>query len=100
MPCDPATKEYVTSLRICNSRSIPLTLCLEPWGEQYIMTPEATFTVVARGPEGDSLEVEWADDHIILYGWAGSIVSLFHKGKEVGVGASERTPVPSTPLRH
>ncbi len=64
------------------------------------MTPEATFTVVARGPEGDSLEVEWADDHIILYGWAGSIVSLFHKGKEVGVGASERTPVPSTPLRH
>ncbi len=95
----PATKKYVTSLRLCNARTIPVTLYLEPWGEQYTITPEATFTVVARGPEGDALEVEWADDHIILYGWPGSIVTLFHDGKEVGVGASKRPPVPATPQR-
>jgi hypothetical protein len=80
-------------------RTIPVTLCLEPWGEQYTLTPEATFTVIAKGPEGDALEVEWTDDHITLYGWPGSIVTLFHDGKEVGGGTSERTPVPATPRR-
>ena len=95
----PATKEYVTLLRLCNVRTIPITLYLEPWGEQYTLGPEATFTVVARGPEGDALEVEWADDHIILYGWPGSIVTLFHDGKELGVGTAKRTPVPATPRR-
>jgi hypothetical protein len=99
MPCDPETKDYVTSLRVYNARSVPLTLYLEPWGEQYTMAPEATFTAVAKGPEGDTLEMEWADNHIVLYGWAGSVVTLFHEGKEVGSETSERAPVPSTP-RH
>ena len=99
MPYDPETKEYVTALRVYNARSVPLTLYLEPWGEQYIMAPEATFTAVAKGPEGDALEVEWADDHIVLYGWPGSVVTLFHEGKEVGSGTSERAPVPSTSRR-
>jgi len=37
-----------------------LTFFLEPWGEQYRLAPEETFEIVARGPEGDSLEVEFA----------------------------------------
>jgi hypothetical protein len=37
-----------------------LTFSLEPWGEQYRLAPEETFEIVARGPEGDSLEVEFA----------------------------------------
>ena len=53
MPGDPETKEYVTLLRVCNSRSTALTFSLEPWGEQ--LAPEETFEIVARGPEGDSL---------------------------------------------
>jgi hypothetical protein len=97
MPGDPETKEYVTSLRVCNSRSIALTFSLEPWGEQYRLAPEETFEIVARGPEGDSLEVELADDQIILYGWPGSVVTLLHKGTELGAGDAERTSIPATP---
>ena len=96
---DPETKEYVTSLRVRNSRSIALTFSLEPWGEQYRLAPEETFEIVARGPEGDSLEVEFADDQIILYGWPGSVVTLFHKGTELGAGDAERIPIPATPRR-
>jgi hypothetical protein len=66
MPGDPETKEYVT------------------------------FEIVARGPEGDSLEVEFADDQIILYGWLGSVVTLFHK---LGASDPEHTPIPATPRR-
>ena len=47
----------------------------------------------------DTLEVEWADGHIVLYGWPGSVVTLFHEGKEVGGEISERAPIPSTPRR-
>ena len=97
MPSSLAIQEYTTSLRVCNAHASPITLHLEPWGEQYTMPPEATFVVVARGPEGDALEVECAEEHIVLYGWPGSVVTLFHAGKEVGVGAAERAPVPLTP---
>ena len=99
MPYDPETKKYVTSLRVCNSHSIALTFSLEPWGEQYKLAPEETFEIVARGPEGDSLEVEFADDQIILYGWPGSVVRLFHKGTELGAGDAERPPIPATSCR-
>jgi hypothetical protein len=97
MPRNPTIQEYTTSLRVCNAHAFPITLHLEPWGEQYTMPPEATFVVVARGPEGDALEMECAEDHIILYGWPGSVVTLFHAGKEVGAGTAERAPVPLTP---
>ena len=85
------------SLRVCNAHALPITLHVEPWGEQYTMPPEATFLLVGRGPEGDDLEVECAEDHIVVYGWPGSVVTLFHAGKEVGAGAAERAPVPLTP---
>ena len=97
MPRSPARKEYTTSLRVCNAHALPITLYLEPWGEQYTMPPAATFLVVARGPEGDALEIECAAEHIVVYGWPGSVVTLFHAGKEVGAGAAERAPVPLTP---
>jgi hypothetical protein len=96
---DLETKEYVTSLRLCNSRPTPVTLYLEPWGEQYTMAPEAIFTAVARGPEGDGLEVQFTDDSLTLYGWPGAVVTLFQDGKAVGANAMERAPVPSTPPR-
>ncbi len=95
----PETGVYETSLRVCNSRPVTLTFCLEPWGEQYPIAPEAIFEVVAKGPKGDSLEVEFADDHIVLYGWPGSIVTVFHEGKALGAGGSERLPTPPTPPR-
>ncbi len=89
MPGDPERKECVTSLRVYNSHSTALTFSLEPWGEQYRLAPEETFEIVARGPEGDSLEVEFADDQIILYGWPGSVVTPLHKGTGLGTGDSK-----------
>jgi hypothetical protein len=55
------------------------------------MAPEAIFDVVARGPRGDTLEVEFTDEQIILYGWLGSTVVVFHEGIELGASCAERT---------
>ena len=35
MPRSPAIQEYTTSLRVYNAHASPITLYLEPWGEQY-----------------------------------------------------------------
>ena len=45
--------------------------------------------------------MECAAEHIVLYGWPGSVVTLFHAGKELGTSTAERAPVPLTPqLQH
>lgn len=89
--------EYSVSVRISNSGVAERKLVLEPWGEEYTMRPSSKFDVVARGPVGDCLEVEVADDYIFVYGWPGSVVSLFQDGVELGSGLGERAPVPPTP---
>lgn len=90
----------VVSLRIRHSRATSLALYLEPWGEEYCMPPDGTFEVVARGPQGDCLAVEYADDHITVYGWSGSGVSLFHEGVALGPGNGTPPPVPSATPRN
>lgn len=75
--------EKVLCLRVTNRRETELTFYLEPWGEQFIMAPGATFHVVAKGPDGDSLEVEYGDNYVSLYGWIGSVVSVFKDGIEL-----------------
>lgn len=70
------------SLRITNSTSKILTLRLEPWGDQHTMVAGATITVEAQGPSGDTLEVEYGEDDITLYGWTGSTVSLTDSEKK------------------
>lgn len=98
MTNEPGVVEHIVTIRLLNSRSIGIKFYLEPWGEEYEMPPDATFDVVAKGPQGGSLEVEFGDDHITVYGWAGSVVSLFHNGTELGKGLWERSPVPSYPV--
>jgi hypothetical protein len=90
-------EEQVVSMRVQNSRAVPVMFHLEPWGEQYVMPSEATFSVVARGPREDTLELEYTDDAIVLYGWSGSTVSLFYKGEEIKAGNWERGLIPATP---
>ena len=84
----------MTMLRLTNSRSDPVHFSLEPWGEEYPMAPGATFEVVARGPEGGTLEVEFASERVTVWGWAGSTATLSHDGRTLGPEA--RTPVPNT----
>ena len=77
--------ERVLRLRIKNASQHPVLFSLEPWGQEYNMPSGATFEVLAKGPEGDDLELQYEEHRITLYGWTGSIVRLFQEGKELGV---------------
>lgn len=91
--------ERVESIRVHNTRAVAMPFYLEPWGEEYVLAPGAAIEIVAEGPAGDALEVELADDHITVYGWPGSVVTLFQQGTEVGAGSGERSRVPPIPRR-
>ena len=89
------TENRVQYLRITNSKSTALRLHLEPWGEQFVMDPGTTFQIVATGPEGDCMELEYDDEHITLWGWSGSVISIFHKGQRLGGGDIPMPDLPS-----
>lgn len=97
MGTDRDRAESKVSLRIRNSHARELTFYLEPWGEEYKVPSDSTLELMVRGPQGNFLEVEFADGHVKVYGWPGSKVTLFNQGTALGVGSWDRTPVPPTP---
>lgn len=81
-------------LRLVNPRTVVTMLVLEPWGESFAMPGGAVFELVARGPEGDELEVSQEDDVITVWGWPGSVVRVFCGQTELGYDPERRPPVP------
>jgi len=86
----------VVTARLVNRQPREISFCLEPWGEVYPMPAGAVFVVVARGPDGDTLEIEAEEDRLTVYGWPGSVVQVFEDESEMGPGLAGRPPVPSS----
>jgi len=60
------------------------------------MPPNGIFEIIATGPQGDFLEVMLGDHRITVYGWSGSVASVFD-GREKVLDC--QIPVPKLPLR-
>jgi hypothetical protein len=68
-----------------------LLVILEPWAEEYWIEPDQPVDIEVRdGSPGGHLEIEHTPKGLIVYGWAGTVVSLVRDGKEV-------PPSPQTP---
>jgi hypothetical protein len=87
---------YVERIRIQNAYAHPLTIHVEPWGDEIPMAVGETYELVARGPAGDCLHLAIEESHIFVYGWSGSVISVFCDGKLL---LTCDTPVPMTPPR-
>jgi hypothetical protein len=87
---------YVQHLKVQNAHAHAVQVFIEPWGEELSILPNVTYEVVAKGPRGDCLEVEFGEARITVWGWSGSIASVFHKGNLL---RECQIPVPSTPQR-
>lgn len=84
-------------LDLQNDSKHPVTLHLEPWGEQFVMPANSSFELVAQGPDsGHRLKIVFEDKNITLYAWPGSTVAVYKDGKQLDSGASEM-PSPATP---
>jgi predicted SnoaL-like aldol condensation-catalyzing enzyme len=72
---------HIQRLRVSNSYSKPVTLCLEPWADELLIPPKVSFEIVAEGPEGDYLQVVHEESRTTVYGWSGSVLSVFRDGQ-------------------
>ena len=88
-------KTRLDRLYLANGGHRPVTVYLEPWGEQIILPPDGRFEVKAVGPEGEFLELVWGDDEVTIYGWSWSTISILSEGKEVaGFSGIPAPPLP------
>jgi hypothetical protein len=93
---DRAPQSTTTTTRLTNATAAPVKLVLEPWGDEFPLAGRASVDVLATGPSTGFLEVTFAHDRIVAYGWSGSIVRVFQEGLELGDGAA-RAAVPPIP---
>jgi hypothetical protein len=94
MVSDGAAPRQKFVIAVRNGRDTQVTLILEPWASEFVMAPGAVFELRAEGPEGDGLQIDYAPDHIVAWGWSGSVVEVWHNGERL-TGPS--LPVPGVP---
>jgi hypothetical protein len=96
MENNPTNLTTVQRLRIHNAQPSSVTFCLEPWADEVVMPPDGIYEILAKGPDGDYLEVLLSDHRITVYGWSGSVASVFNGGQVV---LDCQIPVPPVPSR-
>jgi hypothetical protein len=92
----PTDLPSVQHLRVRNDHPFAVQFSLEPWAEEVTMPPNGIFEIIAKGPHGDFLEVMLGDHRITVYGWSGSVASVFN-GREMVLDC--QIPAPRTPPR-
>jgi hypothetical protein len=55
-----------------NSHSYALTVVIEPWGEEHVLSPSDSLEVVLYGPSGGAAELRLEQRVATVFGWEGS----------------------------
>jgi hypothetical protein len=71
-------RQYV---RIHSRQKQPVVLHLEPWGEEIQMRAGSWLDIAAEGPNDGCIEIEFESENIFVYGWSGSILSVYQNGE-------------------
>jgi hypothetical protein len=77
-----------------NSETHALQLIIEPWAEELVMPPGARYDIIFEGPSDHSLRIDIGERKVVIYGWSGSIVSVFDKKR---ILCDYPIPVPDVP---
>jgi hypothetical protein len=74
---------FRAALTVRNNHPYAVQFSLEPWADEVSMPPNGIFEIIATGPQGDCLEVMLGNDRITVYGWSGSVASVFNGREKV-----------------
>jgi hypothetical protein len=69
------------SLTITNRHSGPITLYLEPWGDQHEIPPNKTFRVDFRAATLQAVPISYGPDSITVEGWQGAVAEIWCDGQ-------------------
>ena len=88
--------KFESSIEVANSSAREIVVHLEPWGDQFVMSPASTLFFTAKAEQLGSFKIEHLESEIIVWAWPSAIVKVFSGDVEVGIGL-ERPRVPSIP---
>jgi hypothetical protein len=76
---------------IRNAENEPVLLRLEPWADETRLASGKECQVVFEGPAGEWPGIEWSKNGITVYGWSGSVGSVYLDGKLI-LACPDRVP--------
>jgi hypothetical protein len=84
-------QEYEFSMILVNTRAVPLTLNIEPWGWAYEMEPKTKYTICFRSNiqpiPPNIVETEYAENYITVCAWDGCRFAIYQNGEVLHPGA-------------
>ncbi|MCA9237677.1 MAG: hypothetical protein KDA44_19525 [Planctomycetales bacterium] len=75
-----------------------LVLCMEPWTDEFILSPGSIAVISGDSEVEGEIEIEEKPDLVIAYGWQGSILQVSIDGSSVWE-AWARLPVVGKPAQ-
>jgi hypothetical protein len=66
-----------------NEGAATIDFVIEPEGDIVKMPPGVTYRVVAEGPATGDLQTKVKSDHVTVYGWPGSSLTVTCDGEEI-----------------
>jgi hypothetical protein len=76
-------------------KKLPLTIVLEPWGDELEVPPMETYYVVVRSTNEGTIEVAHRPDAMTVWAWPGAVMDVFDRNGRTVQDLS--IPVPDLP---
>ena len=75
------TLEY----RLHNKNTVPLTVIVEPWAEEIVVSPESSLSLKIFYDKEGVLEVETNPKYYVIWLWGGCRVKLALNGEDLNM---------------
>ncbi len=73
----------VKSVNVRNAGEKEITLCVEPWADEYTLKPDQMLQVVFEATEPGEPEVLHMPDRVLVYGWPTSMFQVLEDGVDL-----------------
>lgn len=87
-------RAYQSTTHLIHERPTPVSLRIEPWGEEYAMPPGTLFRIIAYADEPGALEITAAEDYVAVWAWSGAVLAVYEGEQLVGPPPESRTTSP------
>lgn len=76
-----ADDEKKVSVTITNRHLTPITLYVEPWGDEHQIPPNKTFRIDFRADSLQAIPIIYEGDSITVEGWQGATAEIWFEGQ-------------------